>query len=111
MVDVYPTATFVSIDVKPLASFPPHERIVFEVYDLYAGIAEPDNSFDVVHARQCVTTVSNVLKGLKLVSIVTMLKFCQVVPNNVKFSCADLKPDSVCRPRTSIFCCVRCIES
>jgi hypothetical protein len=58
MAEAYPTATFLSIDVKPLVPFDPHPRIIFEVYDLYAGIAEPDASFDVVHARQCVTTVS-----------------------------------------------------
>ncbi|KAG9078366.1 hypothetical protein FRC06_008401, partial [Ceratobasidium sp. 370] len=59
MAEEYPTASFLSIDVKPLLPFDPHPRIVFEVYDLYAGIAEPDASFDVVHARQCVTTTRN----------------------------------------------------
>lgn len=54
IVNVYPTAELVSLDVKPLAALVPHPRIKFEVYDLYAGIAEPDASFDLVHARQCV---------------------------------------------------------
>jgi hypothetical protein len=68
MAEAYPTATFLSIDVKPLVPFDPHARIDFEVYDLYAGIAEPDASFDVVHARQCVTTVRGPAgrQGLKL---------------------------------------------
>ncbi|KAF8712367.1 Methyltransferase domain, partial [Rhizoctonia solani] len=51
----YPTTEIVSIDVKPLTALIPHQRIKFEVYDIYAGIAEPDASFDFVHARQCVT--------------------------------------------------------
>ncbi|QRV85186.1 methyltransferase domain protein [Ceratobasidium sp. AG-Ba] len=59
MAEEYPTATFVSIDVKPLCTFVPHPRITFEVYDLYAGIAEPNASFDVVHARECVIATKN----------------------------------------------------
>ncbi|KAG8681126.1 hypothetical protein FRC08_015824 [Ceratobasidium sp. 394] len=59
MAEEYPAASFLSIDIKPLLPFDPHPRIVFEVYDLYAGIAEADASFDVVHARQCVTTTKN----------------------------------------------------
>ncbi|CAE6356599.1 unnamed protein product [Rhizoctonia solani] len=59
MASTYPSAQFVSIDVKPLTALVPHERIKFEVYDVYAGIAEPDASFDLVHARQCVTMVKD----------------------------------------------------
>ncbi|KAG8688120.1 hypothetical protein FRC09_013099 [Ceratobasidium sp. 395] len=59
MAEEYPSARFLSIDVKPLLPFDPHPRIAFEVYDVYAGIAEPDATFDVVHARQCVTTTKN----------------------------------------------------
>ncbi|CAE6385351.1 unnamed protein product [Rhizoctonia solani] len=55
MASAYPSAEIVSIDVKPLTALVPHQRIKFEVYDVYAGIAEPDASFDLVHARQCVT--------------------------------------------------------
>ncbi|KAJ1300500.1 hypothetical protein OPQ81_005313 [Rhizoctonia solani] len=55
MADIYPTAEFVSVDVKPLTAHAPHPRIRYQVYDLYAGIAEPDVSFDLVHARICVT--------------------------------------------------------
>jgi hypothetical protein len=57
MASAYPSAEIVSIDVKPLTALVPHQRIKFEVYDVYAGIAEPDASFDLVHARQCVTMV------------------------------------------------------
>ncbi|KAJ1300499.1 hypothetical protein OPQ81_005312 [Rhizoctonia solani] len=55
MASTYRDARFVSIDVKPLTELVPHERIKFEVYDIYAGIAGPDAGFDLVHARQCVT--------------------------------------------------------
>ncbi|KAG8692618.1 hypothetical protein FRC08_009636 [Ceratobasidium sp. 394] len=55
MTKIYPNATFVSVDIKPLVAHMPHANVSFEVYDLYAGIAEPSSSFDVVHARQCVT--------------------------------------------------------
>ncbi|KAG8686333.1 hypothetical protein FRC11_009111, partial [Ceratobasidium sp. 423] len=55
MADIYLSAEFVSVDVKPLAPHTPHPRIEYEVYDLYAGLAEPDASFDLVHARICVT--------------------------------------------------------
>ncbi|CAE7151624.1 unnamed protein product [Rhizoctonia solani] len=55
MADIYPTTEFVSVDVKPLTAHKPHPRIKYEVYDVYAGIAEPDASFDLVHARICVT--------------------------------------------------------
>lgn len=57
MAGAYPTAEIVSLDVSPLTSFVPHPRITFEVYDLYAGITEPDASFDVIRARQCIMLV------------------------------------------------------
>ncbi|KAH7335872.1 S-adenosyl-L-methionine-dependent methyltransferase [Rhizoctonia solani] len=59
MASAYPSAEFVSVDVKPLSALVPHQRIKFEVYNVYAGIAEPDASFDLVHARQCVTIVKD----------------------------------------------------
>lgn len=59
----YPNVEIVSLDVKPLTALAPHARINFEVYDLYAGIAEPDASFDLVHARQCVTLVRQLQTG------------------------------------------------
>ncbi|ELU39551.1 methyltransferase domain-containing protein [Rhizoctonia solani AG-1 IA] len=42
----YPSTEIVSIDVKPLTALVPHERIKFEVYDIYAGIAEPDANYN-----------------------------------------------------------------
>ncbi|CAE6385342.1 unnamed protein product [Rhizoctonia solani] len=59
MAETYPSTDFVSADVKPLAPHLPHPRIKYEVYDLYAGISEPDASFDLVHARICVTLTKN----------------------------------------------------
>ncbi|KAF8598476.1 S-adenosyl-L-methionine-dependent methyltransferase [Ceratobasidium sp. AG-I] len=54
MAAAYPTAKFVSVDVKPLTEFVPHPRIEFEVYNFCSGLVIPDASFDLVHARQCV---------------------------------------------------------
>ncbi|KAG8742286.1 hypothetical protein FRC10_001710 [Ceratobasidium sp. 414] len=54
MAEVYPTASFVSVDVKPFSPHQPRSNITFEVYDFYAGIAEPDSSFDVINAMQCI---------------------------------------------------------
>ncbi|KDN36730.1 hypothetical protein RSAG8_10659, partial [Rhizoctonia solani AG-8 WAC10335] len=48
----------VSLDLSPLAPHPPRPNLVFEVYDLYNGLAEPDNSFDVVHLRHAAVPVS-----------------------------------------------------
>ncbi|CAE6438265.1 unnamed protein product [Rhizoctonia solani] len=47
----FPEVDFVSLDLSPLTPHPPRPNVVFEVYDLYNGFAEPDNSFDVVHLR------------------------------------------------------------
>ncbi|KAF8597280.1 S-adenosyl-L-methionine-dependent methyltransferase [Ceratobasidium sp. AG-I] len=55
MAIAYPTAKFVSLDAKPLTAFAPHPRIEFEVYNFSTGLIIPDASFDLVHARQCVT--------------------------------------------------------
>ncbi|KAG8742285.1 hypothetical protein FRC10_001709 [Ceratobasidium sp. 414] len=59
MTELHPNATYVSVDVKPLVAHMPRANVSFEVYDLYAGIAEPGSSFDMVHSRQCVTTTKN----------------------------------------------------
>ncbi|CUA71067.1 hypothetical protein RSOLAG22IIIB_04461 [Rhizoctonia solani] len=47
----FPDIDFVSLDLSPLTPHPPRPNVVFEVYDLYNGLAEPDHSFDVVHLR------------------------------------------------------------
>jgi hypothetical protein len=58
MASIYPNANFTTIDTKPLVPHKPHPRINFEVYDFYAGIMEPDASFDIVHIRQGVLAVN-----------------------------------------------------
>ncbi|KAG8742293.1 hypothetical protein FRC10_001717 [Ceratobasidium sp. 414] len=65
MAGVYPSATFVSIDAKPLTPHEPHPRIEFEVYDYYVEIRQPTSSFDLVHARQGVFSPF-VLKGTEI---------------------------------------------
>ncbi|KAG8691490.1 hypothetical protein FRC08_010162, partial [Ceratobasidium sp. 394] len=59
MATEFPDAEFVSLDVSPMAAHIPRENIAFEVYDLYAGLAESDASFDVVHIRHMAFKVAN----------------------------------------------------
>ncbi|QRV96393.1 methyltransferase domain protein [Ceratobasidium sp. AG-Ba] len=59
MADIYPTASFTSVDVKPLVPHKPHARIGFQVYNLHAGIMESDATFDLVHIRQGVFVSRN----------------------------------------------------
>ncbi|KAJ1300486.1 hypothetical protein OPQ81_005300 [Rhizoctonia solani] len=47
----FPHCDIVSIDIAPIVPHAPHPNIAFEVYDLYAGVAEPDESFDYVSCR------------------------------------------------------------
>ncbi|KAG8692178.1 hypothetical protein FRC08_009962 [Ceratobasidium sp. 394] len=55
----FPDVDFVSLDSLPLTPHQPCPNVVFEVYDLYNGFAEPDNSFDVVHVRHAVVPMKN----------------------------------------------------
>ncbi|KAF8603866.1 hypothetical protein BDV93DRAFT_523015 [Ceratobasidium sp. AG-I] len=59
MASEFPHVEFVSLDVSPMAAHIPRENITFEVYDLYAGLAEADASFDMVHVRNTATKVAN----------------------------------------------------
>ncbi|QRW03233.1 methyltransferase domain protein [Ceratobasidium sp. AG-Ba] len=59
MATEFPDAEFISLDVSPMAAHIPRENITFEVYDLYAGLAEPASSFDVVHMRHMAFKVPN----------------------------------------------------
>ncbi|QRW10702.1 methyltransferase domain protein [Ceratobasidium sp. AG-Ba] len=59
MSQVFPDVDFVSIDSTPLRPHTPRPNVVFEVYDLYNGLAEPDNSFDIVHIRYAVIFVKD----------------------------------------------------
>ncbi|KAG9104563.1 hypothetical protein FRC06_001343 [Ceratobasidium sp. 370] len=58
MATEFPHVDFTSVDNTPLV---PHARrtniLGYEVYDLYNGIAESDNVFDVVHVRHAMTRI------------------------------------------------------
>lgn len=47
----FPHCDIVSVDIAPITHHVPRPNISFEVYDLYAGVAEPDESFDYVSCR------------------------------------------------------------
>ncbi|CAE6516930.1 unnamed protein product [Rhizoctonia solani] len=47
----FPHCDIVSIDIAPIIPHAPRPNISFEIYDLYAGVAEPDESFDYVSCR------------------------------------------------------------
>ncbi|KAG8746022.1 hypothetical protein FRC10_006361 [Ceratobasidium sp. 414] len=59
MAQQFPHVDFLSIDNVPLMAHVPRSNIVFEVYDLYNGIAAPDASFDMVHMRQATAHLRN----------------------------------------------------
>ncbi|KAF8600157.1 S-adenosyl-L-methionine-dependent methyltransferase [Ceratobasidium sp. AG-I] len=51
MAEEFPHCDITSIDIAPITTHVPRANIAFEVYDLYAGVAEPDESFDYVSCR------------------------------------------------------------
>ncbi|KAF8600158.1 S-adenosyl-L-methionine-dependent methyltransferase [Ceratobasidium sp. AG-I] len=51
MAEEFPHCDITSVDITPVATHAPRANIAFEVYDLYAGVAEPDESFDYVSCR------------------------------------------------------------
>ncbi|CAE6462562.1 unnamed protein product [Rhizoctonia solani] len=55
MATEFPHVDFVSLDMIPLVPHTPRPNVSFEVYDVYNGFAEPDATFDIVHARRTVT--------------------------------------------------------
>ncbi|KAG9126108.1 hypothetical protein FRC07_004844 [Ceratobasidium sp. 392] len=55
----YPYVQFTSVDNMPLVPHTPRANITFEVYDLYNGIAEQSNTFDVVHLRHAAMHLKN----------------------------------------------------
>ena len=54
----FPHCDTTSVDIAPLTTHVPRANIAFEVYDLYAGVAEPDESFDYVSCRHTHLAVS-----------------------------------------------------
>ncbi|KAG9126850.1 hypothetical protein FRC07_001707 [Ceratobasidium sp. 392] len=66
MATEFPHVDFTSVDNTPLVPHPRFTNILgYEVYDLYNGIAESDNTFDVVHIRHAMTKIRD-LPGLIL---------------------------------------------
>ncbi|KAF8602545.1 hypothetical protein BDV93DRAFT_523924 [Ceratobasidium sp. AG-I] len=59
MASEFPHVEFVSLDIVPLVPHTPRSNIMYEVYDLYNGFAEPDLSFDVVHTRRTVSQIKD----------------------------------------------------
>lgn len=57
MATEFPHCDITSVDIAPLTAHVPRANIAFEVYDLYAGVAEPDESFDYVSCRHVQTVV------------------------------------------------------
>ncbi|KAG9114899.1 hypothetical protein FRC07_007605 [Ceratobasidium sp. 392] len=51
MATEFPHCDITSVDVAPMTTHAPRPNIAFEIYDLYAGVAEPDESFDYVSCR------------------------------------------------------------
>ncbi|KAG9124157.1 hypothetical protein FRC07_012629 [Ceratobasidium sp. 392] len=47
----FPHCDITSVDIAPLTTHVPRPNIAFEIYDLYAGVAEPDETFDYVSCR------------------------------------------------------------
>ncbi|CAE6403472.1 unnamed protein product [Rhizoctonia solani] len=59
MASEFPHVQFVSLDFSPMVAHTPRENIIFEVYDLYSGLAEADASFDMVHVRHTANKVGS----------------------------------------------------
>ncbi|QRW11681.1 methyltransferase domain protein [Ceratobasidium sp. AG-Ba] len=51
MATEFPHCDITSVDIVPITAHVPRPNITFEVYDLYQGVAEEDNSFDYVSCR------------------------------------------------------------
>ncbi|KAG8701072.1 hypothetical protein FRC09_005575 [Ceratobasidium sp. 395] len=51
MATEFPHCDITSVDIAPMTTHAPRPNISFEIYDLYAGVAEPDESFDYVSCR------------------------------------------------------------
>ncbi|KAB5591290.1 hypothetical protein CTheo_5249 [Ceratobasidium theobromae] len=59
MATEFPHVDFVSLDMVPLVPHTPRANVIFEVYDVYNGLAEPDASFDMVHTRRTVSQITD----------------------------------------------------
>ncbi|KAG8732491.1 hypothetical protein FRC10_000890 [Ceratobasidium sp. 414] len=83
MASTYATPKFISLDTKPLIPHPPHARINFQVYDFYAGIMEPDFSFDLTkNFNLLLQEVHRVLKpnGFLMITELPMQAYEEIDP-------------------------------
>ncbi|KAG9093207.1 hypothetical protein FRC07_011516 [Ceratobasidium sp. 392] len=55
----FPHVDVKTIDVAPTVPHIPRANLHHEVYDIHAGIMEPDGLFDLVHARHTVTMIKD----------------------------------------------------
>ncbi|KAG9128439.1 hypothetical protein FRC07_012547 [Ceratobasidium sp. 392] len=55
----FPHVDVKTIDVAPTIPHLPRANLHHEVYDIHAGIIEPDGSFDLVHARHTINMVKD----------------------------------------------------
>ena len=66
MANEFPHADFTSVDIVPHVPHVPRPNILgYEVYDVYNGIAEADESFDLVHMRHVTSKVGLIAQTLK----------------------------------------------
>ncbi|CAE6395981.1 unnamed protein product [Rhizoctonia solani] len=58
MATEFPLVDFTSVDIVPLVPHPRYANILgYEVYDVYNGIAEADDTFDVIHLRYSMSKI------------------------------------------------------
>ncbi|KAG9090833.1 hypothetical protein FRC06_000863 [Ceratobasidium sp. 370] len=55
----FPNVDVKTIDVAPTIPHLPRANLHHEVYDIHAGIMEPDGSFDIVHAQHTVAMIKD----------------------------------------------------
>ncbi|KAJ1300475.1 hypothetical protein OPQ81_005289 [Rhizoctonia solani] len=53
----FPHCDIVSVDIAPIVTHAPRANVKFEIYDLYPGVAEPDETFDYISCRHVQTHV------------------------------------------------------
>ncbi|QRV82930.1 methyltransferase domain protein [Ceratobasidium sp. AG-Ba] len=51
MATEFPHCDITSVDIVPITAHVPRPNVVFEVYDIYQGLAEEDESFDYISCR------------------------------------------------------------
>ncbi|CAE6470587.1 unnamed protein product [Rhizoctonia solani] len=63
----FPHVDFTSVDIVPLVPHPRSANILgYEVYDVYNGIAEASDSFDIIHLRYSMSKVNSTSSRLAL---------------------------------------------